>query len=221
MRESTDVLLVGAGPTGLLLAAQLARYGIKPRLIDKNPQPSKTSKALGVFARTLEIFDSLGIASEAIKRGCKLGGGNFYADGKPIVHISVEQIDSFFPFILSLPQSETEDILGRLVESFGVTIERSVTFTTLEQDADGVTATLCHADGREERCRASWLVGCDGAHSTVRKEVGLTDEGFNIPGLFVLADAKVDWDLSPKNEIHAFLGSDGVFAAIPLLQENY
>lgn len=121
-----------------MLAAQLARFGIKLRLIDKKPQPSSTSKALSVFARTLEIFDNLGIAQEAIKRGHKLYGANIYDDGRRIAHINLDKLDSFFPFVLSLPQSETEDILGKLVESLGITIERSVTFVDLEQDTEGV-----------------------------------------------------------------------------------
>jgi 2-polyprenyl-6-methoxyphenol hydroxylase-like FAD-dependent oxidoreductase len=217
---SIDVLIVGAGPTGLLLAAELARYGIKLRLVDKNPEASKTSKAIGVFARTLEIFDNLGVVQEAIQCGRKLYAANLYDDGRSIAHININKLDSFFQFVLSLPQSETERILGKLVESLGVKIERSVTFTSLEQDTDGVTATLCHSDGREERCRAAWLVGCDGAHSSVRKAAGLAYEGVDITSLFVLADGEVDLNLSP-HEIHLFFSLDGLLGAFPLPQENH
>lgn len=217
---SVDVLIVGAGPTGLLLAAALARHGIIPRLIDKQPQPSEKSKALAVFARTLEIFDELGIVEEAIARGRELHRANFYGDRKRIAHINIDAIDSFFSFVLCLPQYETERLLGQLVESLGVKIERPVTFTALEQDKHGVTATLCHPDGQEERCRTAWLIGCDGTRSTVRESVGLTYEGVDLNSTFILADAQVEWNLSP-DEIHLFYSADGVLAAIPLPEENY
>lgn len=217
---SVDVLIVGAGPTGLLLAAQLARQGINPRLIDKNPQPSDKSKALAVFARTLEIFEELGIVEEAIARGRKLHEFNFYADSKRFAHIRVAGIDSFFQFVLCLPQYETECLLEQRVESLGVKVERSVTFTQLEQDTHGVTATLCHADGREERCRTTWLIGCDGVRSTVRRETGLNYKGTDLARPFILADARVDWNLSP-NGPHVFYSANGVLAAIPLPEEGY
>lgn len=217
---SVDVLIVGAGPTGLFLAAQLARHNIKPRLIDKNPQPSKKSKALAVFARTLEIFDDLGIAEEAIARGRKLHAFNFYSDRKHLGQISIEGIDSFFPFVLCLPQYDTERFLGRCVEGLGVNIERPVTFTTLEQDADGVTATLSHPDGQQERCRARWLIGCDGARSTVCESAHLTYTGVDLANPFLLADVRIGWNLSP-NEPHVFYHTDGVLAAIPLPEDGY
>lgn len=217
---SVDVLIVGAGPTGLLLAAQLARHGIKPRLIDKNPQPSEKSKALALFARTLEIFDDLGIAEEAIARGRKLHGFNFYSDRKHLAQISIDKIDSFFSFVLCLPQYETERLLGECVESLGVKIERLVTFTALEQDADGVTATLSHDDGQQERCRATWLIGCDGARSAVRKSAHLMYTGVDLANPFLLADVRIGWNLSP-NEPHLFYHTDGVLAAIPLPEDGY
>ncbi|BDA75624.1 monooxygenase FAD-binding [Calothrix sp. PCC 7716] len=217
---SLDVLIVGAGPTGLLLAAQLARFGIKVRLVDQKPQPDHQSRAISVFARTLEIFDKLGVAEEMIKRGRQLQGINLYTDGKRIAHVSLDNIDSFFPFVLSLPQSETEKILTQLVESLGVKIERDVTFTALEQDNDSVTATLWHPDGEEEHCPCAWLVGCDGARSAVRKAASLVDKSNNIPALFLLADAKTHWQLE-KNEFHVFFSSKGELAAFPLPQDNY
>ncbi|MBE9182017.1 FAD-dependent monooxygenase [Oculatella sp. LEGE 06141] len=216
---SSDILIVGAGPTGLLLAAGLARYGIKPRLIDKNPYPSKTSKALSLYARTLEVFDDLGMAEEAIAQGFSLQGFNLYANCNPIAHVDLSQRRSHFPNAMVVPQSDTEALLGRALERLDVPVERSVTLTRLEQGTDCVTATLSHADGREERYRAAWLIGCDGAGSTVRKAASLVDDGMTIPVSFVLADVEMSWDLCPR-EAHVFFTSDGVLATFPLPQKN-
>lgn len=214
------VLIVGAGPTGLMMAIELARRGIIPRIIDKAPHPPTTSRALAIFARTLEIFDDAGLANEAIQRGLKVHGINLYAQGKRIVHVYTDELDSPFSFILSLPQSETERLLAQLAERLGVEIERPVTLIRLEPDADGVTAHLRHPDGRRETYRAAWVIGCDGVHSAVRREAGLEYEGVDLPDRFMFIDARAAWDL-PADEGHAFLSDDGVLVAIPLPREGY
>lgn len=215
-----DVLIVGAGPTGLLLASVLARYGVTLRLIDKNPYPSRTSKALTVFARTLEIFDQLGIAETAISRGRKLSEFQMYANGKPLAQMSLTDIDSCFPFVLCLPQSETEHLLETSLETFGVRVERSLTFTGLTQDDQGVTATLCRADGQSETCETKWLIGCDGARSTVREVTGLTQPSTSLDTTIDLADVQLDWAL-PPDQFRIFYAEDGVVGVVPLPQVNY
>lgn len=215
---SNDVLIVGAGPTGLLLAAGLARYGIKPRLIDRNPQPSQTSKAIGVFARTLELFEDLGVAEEAIAQGIPIRAFNVHIGNKQI-ELDLQQGKSFLPTLVVLPQSQTEAILEQLVEQSGITIERSVELTDLEQDNQGVIATLTHADGHQEQCYSQWLIGCDGAGSTVRKAARISDEGKTIPSLAVLADVEAEIPLA-NDEFHAFVSGEGIVGIIPLSQQN-
>lgn len=170
----TEVLIVGAGPTGMLLAAELARAGVGARLVDKAPRPVGESRAFGVVARTLEIFDGLGIAEEAIRRGRRLGSMNLYDGGRTLARFDMGGLDSPFPFILGLPQYETEDLLGQLAEDLGIRVKRPLALTALEQHSDGVTATLSRPDGETEKCRAGWVVGCDGAHSEVRREAGFS-----------------------------------------------
>ncbi|MBE9110050.1 FAD-dependent monooxygenase [Nodosilinea sp. LEGE 07298] len=215
-----DVLIVGAGPSGLLLASVLARYGVSLRLIDKSPHPSQASKALSVFARTLEIFEQLGIAEAAIAKGCPLSDIQLYAQGKSLAQVSFQGIDSAYPFVLSLPQSETETLLESTLGPLGVQVERSLTFTDLTQSETGVTATLRDASGQVETCEAAWLIGCDGAGSTVRDVTGLTRPSTSLNATFDLADVQLDWDLSPDC-FRVFYGSDGVAGVIPLPQDNY
>jgi len=217
---SIDVLIIGAGPTGLLLASVLAQYGISLRLVDKKTRPSQTSKALSVFARTLEIFDQLGIAEAAISRGLKLSGFQLYANGNPLAQVSLKDIDSYFPFVLSLPQSDTEQLLEASLKPLGVKVERSLSFVNLTQNDRGVTASLCHADGQQETCEARWLIGCDGARSTVREVAGLTQPITSLDTTVDLADVQLDWNLSP-DQFRMFYATDGVVGAVPLPQTNY
>lgn len=219
-----DVLIVGAGPTGLLLASVLAGFGVSLRLIDKCPHPSQSSKALTVFARTLEIFEQMGIAEAAITQGLPLSDFQIYAQGDSLAEISFRGIDSRYPFVLSLPQSETEALLESTLEPLGVQVERSLTFTDLTQTDEGVTATLRHDSGSDngsmETCQAQWLIGCDGARSTVRDVVGLTRSATYLDATLDLADVQLDWDLS-RGRFRIFFGKDGVVGVVPLPQADY
>lgn len=214
------VLIVGAGPTGLLLAAELARAGVGARVLDKAPRPVGESRAFGIVARTLEIFDGLGIAEEAVRRGRRLDRMNLYDGGRSLARFDMGGLDSPFPFILGLPQYETEALLGDLAEGLGVRVERPLALTALEQDPDGVTATLARPDGETETCRAQWVVGCDGAHSAVRREAGFSQEGPDLKSRFALLDARAELDL-PNDGVHIFFHPEGALALFPLPQENY
>src|SRR5690348_8231871 len=148
------VLVVGAGPTGLMIASELARHGIRCRIIDKAPRPSQLSKALAIHARTLEVFESIGIVDSFVAAGVKAHGGSIYANRKRIVHFLFDRLESRYNYALMLPQDETEALLAKHLEGFGVKVERSVELCAIGQDADSVTATLRLVTGGEERCRA-------------------------------------------------------------------
>ena len=210
----TDVLVVGAGPTGLTLAAELARRGIDCRIVDKNPQPATQSRALGIHARTLETFDLMGLVDEFLKRGHIAHGVRMYADGKEVMHVRLDDVDSAYPFVLILSQSETERILLSQLESMGVTVERPVALSTFTQDDTGVTATLSTPDG-DSQIRARWIVGCDGAHSAVRHTLGLKFEGAPYAEQFMLADVHIDWE-SDGQELLIWVAKPGLAAFFPM-----
>ena len=216
---SLDALVVGAGPVGLMMAGELARHGLSCRVVDQNEAASTTSKALGVHARTLEVFEDIGALDEALARGRRVHATNVYADKKRIVHVEFDELDAPYPMVLDLPQSDTEGILERLAGTRGVAVERRTRLTTLEQDADGVRATLERAGGAREEVRARWLLGCDGAHSTARHALDLPFEGAPYDDVWLAADVALDWDL-PDDEIHAFLSPEGALVTFSLPEAN-
>ncbi len=218
--QNPAALVVGAGPTGLMMALELTRHGVPCRIIDKLPQASTTSKALAIHSRTLEVFDQLGLIDEALAHGLQEQAMNIYADGQRIMHISFEELRSPYPFILTLPQSQTEHLLSSRLEHMGVTIERQVELINLTQNEQAITATLRHADGHEETVTTAWLIGCDGAHSIVRHSLNIPFTGSAYPEAFALADVKLDWPL-PDTELQAFLLPDGMLAAFPMQGGRY
>jgi 2-polyprenyl-6-methoxyphenol hydroxylase-like FAD-dependent oxidoreductase len=213
---SEPILVVGAGPVGLMAACELRRRGADVRIVDCAEAPADKSKALGVHARTLELLDSMGIADRFIAAGRKIHGTNAFADGKRIVHVEFHDIDSPFPFVLALPQADTERLLReRLAELGGAAVEQGVKLTALTQDDGGVTATLERPGGARDPARVAWLVGCDGAHSAVRHALGLSFDGVPYEERFVLADVVLECGL-PEDEVSAYLAPDGLAAFFPL-----
>jgi 2-polyprenyl-6-methoxyphenol hydroxylase-like FAD-dependent oxidoreductase len=214
------VLIVGSGPTGLTLAAELASHGVECRIIDKGDGPTSLSKAIGMQARTLEILDGLGIIDELLDAGHVVHGVSGHVKAKRIFHFSYDELDSPYPFLLNIVQSDTERILGSLVASRGVVVERQVELTGFEQDEDGVIATLQRRDGQHETVQAQWLVGCDGARSLVRGTLGMSFEGDTYTDYFALADARLEWPLTDQ-ELHAFVSPDGVLFCLPLGDDHW
>src|SRR5271163_2341299 len=135
-----DMLVVGAGPTGLVLAAELARHGASFRLIDAASAPTQQSRAIGIQARTIELLQVMGLADEFTHRGLHVHAVNLYSGGKPIARLAFDALESAFPYVLTLPQSETERILADHLERLGGRVERGIKLTGFATDGDGVTA---------------------------------------------------------------------------------
>jgi 2-polyprenyl-6-methoxyphenol hydroxylase-like FAD-dependent oxidoreductase len=214
-----DALVVGAGPVGLVMAAELRRHGLSCRIIDKGEGPSIWSKAQIVHARTLECFQDMGVVDEALAKGRQVFGAQIMTpELEKIARVSLGGIESPFPFFLSLSQRETEIMLaGHLERTYGVRVERNVTLEVFSQDADGVLVKLVHLDGSTEELRVPWLLGCDGSHSTVRKTLGLPFEGFTYDARIIQADVHVDLPVKVHDdEIAVFLGPNGMLGFFPL-----
>ena len=213
-----DALVVGAGPTGLVMAAELAARSIGCRIIDEAPVRSERSRALVVHARSLELLQKMGVADELVARGRRTIKATPFVEGRRAVDLEFGDIgvdDTPYPFILFVSQSETERVLEKHLEGLGVKVERPSELLTFTQDSKGVNALLRHGEGREETLRVRYIVGADGAHSVVRKTAGLSFEGEAYPQDFMLADVEVDWE-GEDDRLYIFLWDKGLLAAFPL-----
>lgn len=190
-----DVLVVGAGPVGLTAAAELRRHGVDCRIVDRLAVPNPYAKAIGVLPRTLEVWDAMGLVRRALDEAVPHLGQLVYIDGKPRPRVELTLPPEIpYPFA-TLPQYETERLLTEHLAGFGTEVERSTELRSLEMRPHEVEAVLAHADGRIERLHARYVVGCDGAHSLVRKAAGLTFEGDALPEQYMIGDVEVDWEL--------------------------
>src|ERR1700681_3817224 len=187
----TDVLIVGAGPTGLVLALWLTRLGIRVRIVDKTAEPGTTSRALAVQARTLELYRQVGLADAVVNGGRKMTAVNLWKKGTHVARVVFGDMGadlSPFPYALIYPQDEHERLLiDRLAEA-GVQVERQTELVAFEETAEGVRARLRRADGVTNACEAVYLAGCDGAHSAVREGLRIGFPGGTYHHLFYVAD---------------------------------
>jgi 2-polyprenyl-6-methoxyphenol hydroxylase-like FAD-dependent oxidoreductase len=193
---NTDVLIVGAGPTGLSLACQLVRYGIDFVIIEKKAGVTTHSKALGVQARTIEIYDQLGIAPQAIEHGQIAGKIRMIAKGKICGEVDLSSMGqdlSPYPYLFVLEQSKNEQLLYDYLQRHQQAVRWQTELEHFTPDKTGVTAQVRAADGQSDIIVAKYLVGCDGPHSPVRNALGLTFEGSTLERLFYVVDAQIDW----------------------------
>lgn len=219
---NTDVIIIGAGPTGLSLACQFVRYGIDFVVVEKNETFTRFSKAIGVQARTLEIYDQLGLAQPAIEEGEIANMIRLIEGGEVRGEIHLGNFGkglSEFPYMLVLEQSKNEEMLYRYLQSQGRDVLWKTELESFTQDANGVTAQIKTADGESQTIVGKYLVGCDGASSPVRRGLGLTFEGSTFERLFYVADARVDWEL-PHDSLHVCLAREVFTAFFPMKGEN-
>jgi 2-polyprenyl-6-methoxyphenol hydroxylase-like FAD-dependent oxidoreductase len=158
-----DVLVAGAGPVGLAMAVELARYGLSVRIVDKAAERTDKSKALVIWSRTLELLDRAGCSQALIEAGIKVLGVSIVEGSSQIAHLVLDRVVTPHAYALMLPQSETERLLDEHLRADGIQVERSVELTRFAASPEQVVCTLRHADGQEEQLEASWLIGCDGA----------------------------------------------------------
>jgi 2-polyprenyl-6-methoxyphenol hydroxylase-like FAD-dependent oxidoreductase len=184
------------------------------RIVDKSMHMAEHSQALAVQARTLEQFQRYGIADAAVEQGHKLTHASFSSDGRKILSLNLDKIPSRYPYLLMLPQSETEAILNQCMESLGAKTERGTELVSLTQAEGVVTAVLRDAGGMEETLHPDWVIGCDGAHSTVRSMADIPFEGGGVGLSFFLGDVALDGPDAPGDELSLhFHHGDVVFMA--------
>ena len=212
------VLIVGAGPTGMMAAIELSRFNIPVRLIEKKAEPETTSRAIGVQARTLELLEQRGLGSSLVKLGNPGHAFSLYGNGKRIWRLEFGRITSKYNYLLFVSQAETENVLREALDKAGVTIERNVRFIALGQaDRDTkLTAVLQHKDNSLQKFECSYLVDAEGAHSTARGTVGLHFEGKTHVEDYALGDLHIDGDLV-ETDFHIFSSQHGFISLFPMV----
>ncbi len=216
--SGTQVLIIGAGPTGLVLALWLNRLGVRVRIIDKVAEPGTTSRALVVHARTLEFYRQVGLADAVVESGLQFAAANLWAKGRRAGRVEFGAMGrglSPFPYMLIYPQDEHERRLIDRLAAAGVYVERPSELVDFEDDGSRVRARLRRADGTEEACEADYLAGYDGAHSRVREILGIGFPGGTYAHLFYVADIDASGPVM-NGELHVVLDEAKFLAAFPL-----
>jgi len=217
-RSTPSVLIVGAGPTGLALALWLTGLGVRLRIIDRTAEPGTTSRALGVQARTLELYRQIGIADAVTGGGVQAAGVNLWVRGERAARLPLRDIGEGltpFPGVLIFPQDAHERLLIERLQALGVDVERRTELAGFDQDPDGVHATLRGPDGSEEVCHVAYLAGCDGADSTVRRALRVDFPGGTYSRLFYVADVEANGPAT-DHELHVDLDEADLLAVFPL-----
>src|SRR5712671_5060131 len=214
----SDVLIIGAGPTGLVLALWLTKLGVNVRVLDKTAEPGTTSRALAVQARTLELYRQLNLADAVVERGHKVSAVNLWVKGEPAARLPFERIGSDltpYPFLHIFPQDQHERLLIERLEALGVSVERRTELVSFTDGGERVIARLRGPAGQDETCEANYIAGCDGSHSTVRDTIGTGFPGGTYRQVFYVADVEAAGP--PLNgELHIDLDEADFLGVFPL-----
>jgi 2-polyprenyl-6-methoxyphenol hydroxylase-like FAD-dependent oxidoreductase len=215
---NTDVLIVGAGPTGLMLANQLVRRGIGVTIVDRHSGAAQQTRAMAVHARTLEIYSKLGIADRALDLGKRGNGANLWANGRLAAHIPLRDMgegQSPYPFVLMLGQDDNERIMGEKLRTLGVSVQWDTELVGLDQQIDGATARLKDKTGAVRTMRVAYVAGCDGSRSSVREFSNIAFPGASYEHTFFVADTVATGPMV-QGELNAYLWKDGFHLFFPM-----
>ncbi|MFI9724234.1 FAD-dependent monooxygenase [Streptomyces sp. NPDC052396] len=210
-----QVLIAGAGPVGLTMAHELTRRGVRVRVVDAADGPAVTSRAVATHARSMEVYDQMGVAPQLLARGRKMQAFSMHKSGTRLARMNADYsaLPTRYPQTTLMEQAVTEGVLREALAELGVKVEWGVKLGEFSQEGEQVTATLHHSGGTEETVTAPWLVGCDGGHSHVRKTLGLRLIGDSTE-TWLIADAEVDMDV-PDDSIHWLHVEGGTIMAVP------
>jgi len=217
--DSIDVLVAGAGPTGLVVANALCRQGIAPLVVDADPQVAHTSRAAVVHARTLEALEPLGVTDALIERGVRVQTFRVRDRDRVLVEVGFADLPSRYNFALMCPQDRTEAVLVDRLRAFGTEVHRGWKLTSLHDDATAVRAEITGPSG-VRRVSARYVVGADGGHSFVRQAADIPFEGDAYARSFILADVVMDWPLDPL-EVTLFFSGQGLVVVAPLPEGHH
>lgn len=217
---SQPVLVVGAGPVGLTLALALRQQDIAVRVVERMEKPTELSKALVIWPRTLELLDLQGCVEPFLKAGIQGRGARIQAGQHLLAALPFAKVPSAFPYALLIPQNHTEAVLTQLLAERGVSVERQVELSRFTASDDGVTAELSRADGSQETMECSYLMGCDGAHSVVRHQLGLAYSGETLESNWILADVKLEGPAA-SDEVAVVWNPEGILALFPIVGDRF
>jgi 2-polyprenyl-6-methoxyphenol hydroxylase-like FAD-dependent oxidoreductase len=212
--SKTDILIVGAGPTGLALAAELRRRGIETVTVDKIAEGANTSRAAVVHARTLEVLEPLGVVPRMLEEGFKVPVFRVRDRDKALITIDFQEIPSAYAFTLMCPQNRTEAILLARLKALGGEVIRPVEVTGAEFGAGDARVQIAVGDATQT-VAARWVIGCDGMHSRIREAASIAFNGAAYEQGFILADVHMDWPLG-RGEVSLFFSPAGLAVVAPL-----